>query len=85
MEFFKKCNDHIIFLEDIKHNLFIALRGLKREIVCVCVCEVRGGVAVCTVDVERFELQQGEGVCEPTASSRSLIPLSLALSLFLIE
>lgn len=49
--------------------------------VCVrvlCVFEVRGGVAVCAAAVERFELQQGEGVCEPSASSCSLnLPLFL--------
>lgn len=56
--------------------------------VCVrvlCVFEVRGGVAVCTAAVERFELQQGEGVCEPTASSCSLILLLFPFSYFLFS
>jgi len=52
--------------------------------VCVCVCEVRGGVAVCTTTVERFELQQGEGVCEPAASSCSLILPLFLFSYFLL-
>ncbi len=61
------------------------MRVWERDCVSLCMCvweycvfEVRGGVTVCRVAVERFELQQGEGVCEPTASSCSLI-----LSLFL--
>lgn len=67
------------------------MRVWERDCVILCMCvleycvfEVRGGVAVCRAAVERFELQQGEGECEPTASSCSLILPLFLFFLFLL-